>query len=706
MEIVLAHCMGFCEGVERAIALVEKALKEGPYPIFTLGHIIHNPTVVKDLESKGVRVATSPREVREGTLVLRSHGTTTAEMAEIPRAVCVIDATCPWVKAAQSKAKAFTRKGIVVLLVGERDHPEVKAILSHAGENAFCVRDSTGVSGLLNELIGKDVAVLAQTTSREDEVKKVIRELELKGISVNSANTICAATGERQAAARELARETDLVLVIGGKHSANTRQLLRIVLNEGTEAYLVESAEDVSPCWLRGKRKVGITAGASTPDRVIKEVVGRVEDLEKTNIEPEKREETPDTQLESEVTQDAPDVNTPDDSSADMADAQQEDAPEEAIEEPSEEEKSQADIARELYNESFKAFQEGQIISGRVVSVDDKGILVDVGAKSEGLVPASEFQRKGPFAVEEPSVGDEIMVYVVSSDAGEGGLRLSKRRADEEIAWRKLEESYRESNIVEASVVQQVKGGLVVDIGLRGFVPASQVERGYVNDLSQYVGKTLRLRVLELDRSKNRVVLSQRVVLEEEHEKLCQETWDSLEEGQVRKGVVKGITDFGVFVDLGGVDGLLHISELSWGRVKHPSEVVEEGQEIEVKVLRLDREKGKISLGRKQVLPDPWGGVEEKYPVGSVIPGEVTRTAPFGAFVQLEPGVEGLVHISEMADRHIAKAEEVVNSGDKVSVRVLRVSESERRISLSIRQADQEEPLNEPETPTEESYQE
>jgi len=440
------------------------------------------------------------------------------------------------------------------------------------------------------------------------------------------------------------------VLVVGGRTSANTGQLLLIAKENGAEAYLVEGPEDVLPEMVWGKRSVGVAAGASTPDWVIKEVVGKVEELEKN----------------------AP-KETTEEKTVEAAEA-----------------KSQTDIARDMYDESFKALEEGQIVLGRVVSVDENGALVDVGAKSEGTIPASELQRKGSAPQEPLSPGQEILVYVLSSDAGEGGLRLSKRRADEEGAWRSLEEAFKEGRVLEAPVAQEVKGGLVVDAGLRGFVPASQVERGYVNDLSKYVGRNLRLRVLELDRSKNRVVLSQRVVLEAEHESLCQETWATITEGQVRRGTVKGITDFGVFVDLGGVDGLLHISELAWGRVKHPSEVLKEGDEIDVKVLRVDKEKGKISLGRKQVLPDPWGDVEEKYPVGAVLVGEVTRTAPFGAFVQLEPGVEGLVHISEVSNGHITKPEDAVNSGDKVQVKVLRVRPDERRISLSIKQADQD----------------
>lgn len=661
MEIKLARSIGYCFGVRRAIELVEKAIREGPHPVWTLGPLIHNPVVVSDLATKGAHMAADPADISGGTLVLRTHGTTAEERAKVDgRADRCLDATCPFVARAQREAEKFASSGHLVVIVGDKDHPEVKAILSYAGSSGISIRDEDEARASIPRLHGHRVAVIAQTTSRRDLVEKVINLFESAGISVDSANTICTATVERQEATRELARESDLLLVVGGRTSANTRQLLKIAQENCKEAYLVETADDVMPQWLCGKRRVGVAAGASTPDRVIKEVVGKVEELEKA-VHEEKPEE-----LRNEGSENA--------SPSAVA----------------EEEKNAAE-AREMYNESFAAFQEGQIIKGRVVSVDENGALVDVGLKSEGTIPASELFRKGAAVQENLSPGDEIMVYVLSADPGEGGLRLSKRRADEELAWRRLEEAFREGKVVEAPVTQEVKGGLVVDVGLRGFVPASQVERGYVADLSKYVGQTLRMKVLELDRSKNRVILSQRVVLEEEHERLCQETWATVAEGQVRRGVVKGITDFGVFVDIGGVDGLLHISELSWGRVKHPSEVLHEGDEIEVKVLRVDKEKGRISLGRKQVLPDPWTGVENRYPVGAVVEGEVTRTAPFGAFVQLEPGVEGLVHISEISSRHIAKPEEELNAGDKVRVKVLRVRPEERKISLSIKQADQTE---------------
>lgn len=331
----------------------------------------------------------------------------------------------------------------------------------------------------------------------------------------------------------------------------------------------------------------------------------------------------------------------------------------------------------------------GDILTGKVVQISGDSVMVDVGYKSEGVVPLNELSHRPLVSPDEVvQVGDEIQVYVTSVDA-EGNLRLSKRRADEAAAMGRIAEAYEAGEVLEAEVVEVVKGGLVLDIGMRGFMPASQVERGYVADLGKYLGQRLRARIIELDRNKNRVILSQKQVLEEEREKARQEIWATIEVGQVRRGVVKSLTDFGAFVDLGGVDGLVHISELSWGRPKHPSEVLSVGDEINVQVLRLDHERGKVSLGYKQTLPDPWSQVEEKYPEGTDVEGRVVRLTTFGAFVELEPGVDGLIHISQLADHRVLKPEEVVNPGQTVRVRVLSVRPDEKRISLSLREADQ-----------------
>jgi ribosomal protein S1 len=339
------------------------------------------------------------------------------------------------------------------------------------------------------------------------------------------------------------------------------------------------------------------------------------------------------------------------------------------------------------------SLRSGDVVDGTVVSVTDDGLLVDFGYKSDGQVPAGELRLpQGRTAAETFAPGQVIPVMVLQIENAEGTPVLSHRRGVEARAWTWLEEANRTGEVVEAPVTAAVKGGLVCDVGLRGFMPASHVERGYVNDLSVYVGQTMRCRVIEIDRAKNRVILSQKVVLEEEHKRMRDRTWATLAEGQVRRGVVKGLTDFGAFVDLGGVDGLLHVSEMAWGRVAHPSDVLQVGDEIDVMILRLDPTREKISLGLKQVLPDPWETVEERYPIGSIHEGKVMRLAAFGAFIQLEPGVEGLVHISQMADYHVHEPGEVVTEGQTVRVKVLRVSPAERRISLSIRDAEHEGP--------------
>lgn len=344
----------------------------------------------------------------------------------------------------------------------------------------------------------------------------------------------------------------------------------------------------------------------------------------------------------------------------------------------------------------FEPLQPGDVVEGTIVQINDENVLVDVRYKSDGVIPLSELKlTSGQKPQDVFTVGQEIPVYILSVDGRDGAVLASYRRALDEIAWDRLYKAKDDRETVEVPVVEEVKGGLVLDVyGLRGFMPASHVDRGFVSDLSQYVGQSVRARVIELDRNKNRIILSRKTVLEEEHELQKEETWAVLEEGEVREGVVKGITDFGAFVDLGGVDGLLHVSQMSWGRVDHPSDVVRVGDEIEVKVLRVDRDEDKISLGLKQLQPDPWESVDENYAAGQVVDGRVMRIAPFGSFVELEPGVEGLVHISELADYHVAEPSEVVSEGEDVLVKVLRVQPEERRISLSLKEARREQDLS------------
>jgi ribosomal protein S1 len=353
----------------------------------------------------------------------------------------------------------------------------------------------------------------------------------------------------------------------------------------------------------------------------------------------------------------------------------------------------------------------GEIVEGKVVHISSDGVLVDVGAKSEGIIHLQDLShRRVDRAEDVVHLGDTIRVYVVGYEGEEGSLRLSKRRADEQEAWGRLEALMEEGTVIEAPVTDVVKGGLVVDVGLRGFVPASHVARGFVSDLAPFLGETVRVRVIEIDRQKRRAILSRKRVLDEEARSAHEVVWSHIDEGQIVDGVVKSLTDFGAFVDLGGVDGLLHISEMSWGRIKHPSEILNVGDPVRVKVLRLDREKEKISLGLRQVSENPWDTVEARYLPDQIYRGRVVRLAGFGAFVELEPGVDGLVHISELSDRHIQTPAEAVSVGDEIYAKVLRVDPVHKRISLSKHAADldieagrfsiSQEAADEPEQPT------
>lgn len=331
----------------------------------------------------------------------------------------------------------------------------------------------------------------------------------------------------------------------------------------------------------------------------------------------------------------------------------------------------------------------GDIIKGTVVRVEDKQVLVDIGYKSEGIIPISEMSRK---RVENPSelfsVGDEIEVMVQKVENDEGNVILSKRKADQERTWQRIESALATGEVIEGTVTEVVKGGVSVDVGVRGFIPASHVALRPVRDLTPLVGTQMRLKVLEADRSKRNVVLSARQVIEEDMARAKEEAFATLKEGDIVDGLVKRVVDFGAFVDIGnGVEGLLHVSDMSWGRGKNPRDIVSPGDKIKVKVLNVDKERERISLGLKQTLPDPWETVEQKYPVGAVVKGKVTKLADFGAFVELEDGVEGLVHISQLADRHVAKPSEVVEPGQEVEVKVVGLRPEERRISLSMREA-------------------
>lgn len=651
----MAPRAGFCFGVKRALDIALNSLQAGNN-VYTYGSLIHNQQVVDKLAKLGLKTVEDPREIAAGKVIIRSHGVGPETLEAIQaKGHKVIDATCPFVKKAQRIAHRLDNDGFQVVVVGDKEHPEVKGIVEWTQNRAIVIKDPQEVQ--LLPFFPK-IGVLAQTTLDFSTFEEVTRLLRGKTQQLQIHNTICSATKIRQEEAFKLAQAVDVMIVIGGKHSANTRKLASICQRAGTLTFQIEQAGELEPHWFTNAKRVGVTAGASTPDWIIEEVVERMTELnEEKNLTTEEVQEAGNPEMGNQA----------------------------AAQGGSNQRSEEVDL--DLASNPMELHR-GDIISGTVVQVNDNEVMVDVGGKSEGIIPLNELANRpitNPHEV--VAVGDEVKVFVLRVENEEGHPVLSKRRADRVIAWEVLEKALETGEELRAPVIEVVKGGLLVDVGVRGFVPASLVERGYVEDLQQYVGKELRLRVIELDRGKNKVVLSQKAILDEEYEKLREATWASLQEGQVIKGIVRRLTDFGAFVDIGGIDGLLHVSELSWGRIDHPKDVLSEGQEIEVKVLAVDRAAEKVSLGLKQLLPNPWDTAEERYPVGSVVQGKVLRIASFGAFVEVEPGIEGLVHISQLANHHVEKTEDVVSVGDIIPVKVLSVDQAAHRMSLSLKEA-------------------
>jgi small subunit ribosomal protein S1 len=343
------------------------------------------------------------------------------------------------------------------------------------------------------------------------------------------------------------------------------------------------------------------------------------------------------------------------------------------------------------YAATMVAFEEGDVVKGKVVRIDKDEVLVDIGYKSEGVIPSHELSiRKSVNPADEVELGEEVDALVLTKEDSEGRLVLSKKRARFEKAWRRIEAAAESGEPVEGNVIEVVKGGLILDLGVRGFLPASLVDIRRVHNLEEFTGQTLECKVIELNRSRNNVVLSRRAVLEEERKEVREQILGRLEPGQVVEGKISNIVDFGAFVDLDGIDGLIHISELSWSHVNHPSEVVAIGDTVRIKVLDIDRNRQRISLGLKQTQEDPWQRVISSHRSGDVLEGEVTKVVAFGAFVEILPGVEGLVHISELADHHVESPSEVVEPGTKLNVKILEIDEERRRLSLSIKQVEEQ----------------
>ncbi|HHT06643.1 MAG TPA: bifunctional 4-hydroxy-3-methylbut-2-enyl diphosphate reductase/30S ribosomal protein S1 [Hydrogenispora sp.] len=653
-KIIIGEKAGFCFGVERALRIARESRDQNQEPVYILGALIHNPRVIAELERQGVQTISDLEEAEPGgILLIRSHGAGPQIFAAAQaRGLTVIDATCPFVKQEQTLAQGLRQEGYQVVVVGDPSHPEVKAVVDTVDGDAVVVNPAKPGEWRTKRFKPK-MGLVCQTTLPQEQLAAVVAELLLVAKELKIYNTICHATRERQTETAQLAQEVDVLLVIGGKNSANTRKLVEIGASF-TPTYHIESGEEIKPQWLEGKKIIGVTAGASTPQSQISEVVDWLQQNYTGGITMEENQVT-----NGHLTEEVDKVENA---------------------EPT------MDSEELLLNQEIPRLEEGAIIEGTVVAVDDDEIAVNVGGKSDYTIPLAELtSEKVESAREIVQVGEKIKVMVLK--AGDEKTRLSKRKAEEEEAWQQLKEAFEQRQRVSGKIVRAIKGGLQVNInGLIAFLPASHADLGYVSDLTTLEGLEAEFYVIDFEAQRRRAVLSRKEVLTEEQAAVEERVYAELTEGETRKGVVTRLTPFGAFVDIGeGVEGLLHISEIAWERISHPSARLEEGQELEVLVTKVDQEARRISLSLKQLSPHPWSNIGEKYKVGDVVEGKVVRLTSFGAFVNLEEGVDGLIHISQLSDRRVEKPDDVVQVGETVRAKVLKVEPEERRIGLSIR---------------------
>ncbi len=648
MRVILAKTAGFCFGVDRAVNMAYELANSGARAA-TLGQLIHNSLVTDDLAAKGVRIISSPAEAQRGeTVIIRAHGVVAEVYEELKGTGAEIcDATCPFVKKIHRIVAENSGEDTEVFIAGDPNHPEVIGIKGHCkGEvNIF------NSEAELDEIIKNDgknydkrIIAVSQTTFSQKVWKICKEKIKKYYTNVKIFDTICFATRERQDEAALISKQSDMMIIIGDRHSSNTAKL-KAVCSENCDTYLVERAAELNTINFSHCATVGVTAGASTPSAIIKEVLFAMSEIvnETTNIQVE--------EVPSEVA-----------AAEDM------------------------DFSAAL-EESLNNMSTDQRVKGVVMGITPTEIQVDIGRKHAGFVPMDEYSADpNADAAKELKVGDTLDLIIMKTNDAEGTVMLSKRRFDAQKAWTDIIAAEEDGRVLEGTVAEVIKGGiLVVSGGVRIFIPASLATERKDEPLEDLLKKTVKFRIIEVNKQRRRAVGSIRAVLKDMRKEAAEAFWAQAEVGQKYHGVVKSMTNYGAFVDIGGVDGMVHISEMSWKRIKNPAEVFSIGQEVDVYIKALDAENKKISLGYRRDEDNPWEILRKNYPVGSVIEAEIVGLTTFGAFARIIPGIDGLIHISQIADRHISKPQDVLTVGDKVTCKITAIDFDKKRVSLSIR---------------------
>lgn len=642
MEIILAKSAGFCFGVQRAVDMAYE--QAGHREVYTFGPIIHNEEVIEDLKSKGVNIIEDLDELEgksDCTVVIRSHGVEKKVYDDLnSRGIHVVDATCPFVKKIHNIVKNDSEAGRVIIIVGDPNHQEVKGIVGWCSGEVHVVDSEEGVLSLIDVLSddSREISVVSQTTFNLNKFNNIVDIIRNKLYNVNVYETICNATAVRQKEAKEIASRVDAMIVIGGRNSSNTQKLYDISKKECENTYYIQTLVDLDLTTFESVSRVGITAGASTPNYIIKEVHSSMAELSFEQM------------LEND--------------------------------------------------ESKVSIRQGELVDGTVIDVKPDEIVVDIKYKSDGIITKSEYTNAPNVDLTElVHVGDPITVKVIKTNDGEGQVALSYKQVAAEKVNEKLEEAFNNGEVLKGKVIQVVKGGLNVNVEeSRVFIPASLVSDVYEKNLDKYLDQEIEFVLTEFNPKKRRIIGNRKKLVVEQKAEAAKELFARIEVGMVVEGTVKNVTDFGAFIDLGGADGLLHISEMSWGRVESPKKVFKVGDKVKAFIKAIDGEK--IALSLKFDETNPWVNAEEKYAIGNVVKGRIARMTDFGAFVELEPGVDALLHVSQISYEHVAKPEDVFKIGDEIEAKIVDFKPEDKKISLSIK-ALQEPPVEE-EAPVEE----
>ena len=642
-KLIFSEAAGFCFGVKRSVALAEETLSEQGKPCYSLGQLIHNDAVVNRLAEQGLQPVERAEDVPpRARVIIRSHGISQKEHVLLEEKGCeIIDATCPKVLRIHGLVSKAYQEGRLPVIIGAEAHPEVRATCGWC-DGAKVFSDAEAFEAwLFSEVENrqKNLTVTFQTTQTQRNLEGVKKILKKECTNSELFDTICSATSIRQADAEALAKNCDAMVMIGAPHSANSVHLAEICRQHCDRVFFISSAEELDLAALAGLDTVGITASASAPDWIIKEVKQAMTD--ELNL----TETTAEDLTEVEMTFD------------------------------------------QMLEDSIKTIYNGDTVIGIVAAITPTEISVDLGTKHSGYIPVSEFTDETDLPVEQLiKIGDSIEACVVRVNDIEGTVMLSKKRLDAVKSWVVVEEAADNGTILEGTVTEENKGGIVVSIkGVRVFVPASQTGLGREANMSELMKKKVRLKITEVNRGRRRVVGSIRAVARDERRENAEKIWNEIEVGKHYEGVVKSLTGYGVFVDIGGIDGMIHVSELSWSRIKQPSDVMNVGDVVKVYVINFDKENRKISLGYKDPNGNPWAKFIEGHKAGDVAKVKIVKLMPFGAFAEVAPGVDGLIHISQISDRRIGKPEEVLSIGDEVETKITAIDTDKQKISLSIR---------------------